>query len=677
MHRVAAVGASLTLAVCAGPTLGEQAITTAATHVEATPAQGTLTVPSLEAAVERVERAPGGVGVVDAETVREGRAATLDDALRLAPGVLAQPRFGAEEARLSIRGSGIQRTFHLRGIKLLQDGVPLNLADGSGDFQAVEPLATQYIEVYRGANALQYGATTLGGAINFVSPTGYAAPGLTVRAEGGSFGYVRGQIALAGVRGPTDYYVSGTLSSQDGFRDWSAQSNGRLFANLGQRLGGGAETRFYVTLTDSDSQLPGNLFKSELETDPELANPVNLAGRYKRDFQLARVANKTTVLLGEHSRIEASVFYSWKDLFHPIFQVLDVVSSDYGAEVRYLSEAPLFGLKSYLTAGFAPARGVADDVRWQNLGGRRGAMTASSYQTAANLDFYAEEQLYVLPKLAAVLGAQWTRASRRLEDRFLSNGDNSFDQVYRGFSPKGGFRYELTPTVQVFGNISESFEPPTFGELAGGPGITPVQAQEATTWEIGTRGTLERLTWDVAWYRARVSGELLSLLSPTGQPLGTVNADKTLHQGLELGAGARLPGRLDLRVSYLFNDFRFVDDPVFGDNRLPGIPRHFLNADLMYRGEEGFYAGPTVTWSPASYPVDMANTLFADPYVLFGLRAGRRAAQGWSWFVEVRNLTDERYAASTGVIATAGGRDSQQFLPGDGRAFYAGFEWRM
>ena len=129
----------------------------------------------IEAARVELEQTPGGTAVVDAETYKRGRATTLKDALDFAPGVYVQPRFGAEESRISIRGSGIQRTFHGRGLKLLQDGVPLNLADGGFDFQAVEPLATRYIEVYRGANALEFGATTLGGAMNFVSYTGHDA----------------------------------------------------------------------------------------------------------------------------------------------------------------------------------------------------------------------------------------------------------------------------------------------------------------------------------------------------------------------------------------------------------------------------------------------------------------------------------------------------------------------
>lgn len=99
---------------------------------------------------------PGGAGVVDAETYKSGRSSTLQDALGMATGVFIQPRFGAEEARLSIRGSGLQRTFHGRGLLLMQDGAPVNLADGSFDFQTIEPLTTDHIEVLRGANAWRY-----------------------------------------------------------------------------------------------------------------------------------------------------------------------------------------------------------------------------------------------------------------------------------------------------------------------------------------------------------------------------------------------------------------------------------------------------------------------------------------------------------------------------------------
>lgn len=218
------------------------------------------TAPGVEAARAEARRVPGGVNIVDSGEYADGRAANLPDMFALSPGIFVQPRFGAEEARLSIRGSGLQRTFHLRGIYLLQDGVPLTLADGGGDFQAVEPLALSFTEVLRGANALQYGGTTLGGSVNFVSPSGYDGAGVRSRMEGGSFGYRRVLLGLGGDLGDregvaaTDYFVSGSASEQDGFRDWSRQKNARLSGNFGMKFGERVESRFYLGAAHSDSQ---------------------------------------------------------------------------------------------------------------------------------------------------------------------------------------------------------------------------------------------------------------------------------------------------------------------------------------------------------------------------------------------------------------------------------------
>jgi len=203
------------------------------------------------------------------------------------------------------------------------------------------------------------------------------------------------------------------------------------------------------------------------------------------------------------------------------------------------------------------------------------------------------------------------------------------------------------------------------------------EAQTATTFEIGTRGNMPNVKWDLAIYRSHVYDELLGVNGPNGIFLGTTNVPNTIHQGVEAGLDLILAERFLLRQVYLYNDFRFDDNLVYGNNELPGIPRQYYRAELLYQTPSGYYVGPDITWSPEKYPVDMANTLFADPYFLIGFKAGFRTPSGWSWFVDARNLTNEKFAASTGVIADARGLDSRQFVPGDGRAFYVGLEWRM
>ena len=649
-----------------------------------------LTLPNIFTARKRIEQIPGGANVIDGDSYREGRVSTLNDALGYSPGVFSAPRFGAEEARLSIRGSGIQRTFHLRGIKLMQDGVPLNLADGSGDFQSLEPLHTRYIEVYRGANALQYGASTLGGAINYASVTGYDNWNFLARGELGSFDYRRMQATTGSVAGDLDWAATASTFDQDGFRDHAVQKAQRATANLGYRFTADVETRFFFSYANSDSQLPGQITKAQMEANPRQANPANVVqsnpaavGDQKRDIDWLRVSNKTVVRFGP-GRIEASAWYLDKKLFHPIFQVIEQKNEDYGAELRWVSEAALGGRRNLLTVGISPTRGTIADDRWLNFNGSRGPRTHQFDQVAENLELYIEDQHYVTPQWVLVAGAQYAQNRRKSTDLFIPAGqaNESFEQEYSHTSPKLGVRYEMSPRVQLFANWSGSYEPPSFGELTGGLVPNLVQPQTAKTFEIGSRGTAGELSWDIALYHAQVRDELLQTQilvagnNPTPAPQ-TVNAPRTLHQGIELGLSGRLAKPLEARAAVLVNDFRFDGDPAFGDNTLPGLPKSLFRGELVYRAPHGLYFGLNVEWSPQPYPVDMANTFFADPYTVWGAKVGQKIGGHWAWFLEGRNLGNVTYASTTGVTRNQGGLDGAQFLPGDGRAYYAGLEWRL
>jgi iron complex outermembrane recepter protein len=643
-----------------------------------------LTQPDIETAKENLSKTAGGTTVVDMETVREGRTSNMQDTLGMATGVLAQSRFGAEETRLSIRGSGLQRTFHGRGIKLMQDGIAVNLADGGFDFPAIDPMATDYIEVYRGANALQYGSTNLGGSINFISRTGYTAPALEVRSEGGSYGYYRLGVSTGGVKDNVDYFVSASKYHSDSFRDNAQQGADRLTGNVGIRLNEQVETRFFFGYVNNDSQLSSSLTKAQLKDDPKQATVTAGQGINQRNINVTRVANKTTILF-DQSKLELGAYYARKGLFHPIGNfgdttgVIDQESYDIGLTARWAYQGELFGLKNEFVAGLSPTRGRTDAKNYLNVNARRGALLNDFDQKATNFETYLEDRLSLDEQWTVIAGLQYAKSKRDSQDQMITaSGDQSVDKTYSQTSPKLGVLYQLQPQVQVFANASRSFEPPSFGEL-NSLVVSSLKAQKGTTFEIGTRGNSEFIDWDVALYQARLQDELLQV-GAAGSPFAsqTINAGKTIHRGLEFGLTARLPYSLQWRSSLLINDFKLDNDPTFGSNRLPGIQRSLLRAELVYRGSdvlENFYIGPTIEWSPQRYNVDFAETLYADSYFLWGMKAGQKINQHWSWFVEGRNLANQKYAATTGVARNQNGADGALFLPGDGRTVYLGVTW--
>lgn len=651
--------------------------------VEANAKPASKTVPTAAESREELAKIPGGAEVVDATRYLTGRASTMADTFALSPGVVAQPRFGADEARLSIRGSGLQRTFHGRGIRLLQDGVPLNFADGGFDMQAVDPLAADHIDILRGGNALTLGSSTLGGAIDYISTTGLSTPGGSMRLEGGSFDYLRARVAQGFQQGNADGYFSLSQQYQEGFREQSRQNNQRFFGNFGWQISDDAETRLFLTVVRSRSELPGNLTKQELENDPTMADPLAQKLNTQRNFELYRLADKTTIRNGNNT-FEFTASYAYKDLDHPLTSgVVDQLTNDTLLGGVFTREDEIGGHDNRVRAGMFFTRGTMNAATFQNLGGKRGNLMSYADQTATNLEGFVEDQLALGGGFTGVLGASAARNGRKSDQQVGPAA--SYDRTYNHISPKIGMRWDAE-NYQIYGNFSGSYEPPSFSETNSK--LTPNKAQTANTIELGTRGSHANFRWDATVYASQLENEFLSLNDPSGVPLGTTNADKTIHQGVEIFGETDLLGsdlkadpdnRLFLRGAWTYGRFKFDGDAAYGDNTIAGLPSHLIRAELIWENRAGYYAGPTVEWVPTKAYVDQANTLSAEPYALLGFKFGRRVDEGLSWFVEAKNLTDERYAATTGVVAKAGANPSstsRNFLPGDGRGMYAGLEWK-
>lgn len=122
---------------------------------------------------------------------------------------------------------------------------------------------------------------------------------------------------------------------------------------------------------------------------------------------------------------------------------------------------------------------------------------------------------------------------------------------------------------------------------------------------------------------------------------------------------------LNLRQAYTFNDFYYRHDNTFGGNELPSLPRHVYQAELQYQQATGFYAQLNLR-SASSYFVDYANTFSAPSYTILGARFGYEApSKRWDVFLDMRNLTDERYATAANTTYDAAGNDTANFYPGD------------
>lgn len=643
------------------------------------------TVTVLEEGAAELARVPGGTAVVGAEEIGRTPARNLEDVLDFVPGVLAGSRFGADETKVSIRGSGLRNNFHHRGTNILINGNPYQDADGFGDFESLDLLAVERIEVWKGANALRFGAGALGGAINLVTRSGRTASPLAAEAQAGSFSAFRGQVSSGGVHGPVSYYASASDTELGGYREHSDQGRQRLFANLGWQASERTSARLDLIYANVAEQLPGALTPGELRADRERADPENVRGQWGRSFDYARLGVDLERRLGDRQGVALSVFGDFRDMSHPIFQILDQDNRNRGGELRYRFDGG-GGLLDRFVAGLRSQAGGAGERRFENVLGERGPLVADFETGAETHALYAEAELAPASRLSLLVGGRLESARRSFDDRFLGDGDRSDRRAFDAVSPRVGFVWAASEAVQIFTNASRAYEPPLLLELTsfGAPGFLELEAQDAWQYEVGARGrAFGRLAWDLAVYDIEIENEILNQnVRPfPGAPFTIPsyrNAPETRHRGLELGLDllaaqdALAQGdRITLRAAYTLSDFGFVDDPAHGDNELPGAPPQVLHTELSYRHPCGLWLAPRVEWVPERYFADSANSQEVEGYTLLELAVGY-AWDRWELLVAGSNLTDELYAASAQVDNAAG-----RFLePGPGRAAAVTVRWR-
>jgi iron complex outermembrane receptor protein len=647
---------------------------------------GTLTSPPVAEQRRAVNSTAGSVSHIDAETTRNTYATSLRDVLQDTPGVLVQNRY-SQEVRLSIRGSGLARAFHTRGIEILQDGVPTNLADGSGDFYQIDPLALRAIEVFRGGNALPFGSSTLGGAINFVTPTAHTATAPNVFSlEAGSFGTIRGHGSVSRVMGDWDVHASGTVTHADGWRAHERQNLGHFNANIGRRISDRVETRFYFGAYYTDVKLPGALTYGAAMTNPRQAAASAVTGDQARNTYVQRFANVTSIKL-DFGQLDITSWAIHKHLNHPIFQVLDQDGWTYGISPRFTGSFNLAGYRNDLIVGARIFAGNNQALQFVNAGNAvRGAQTVNARQIASNYEAWFENRFFVLPQVALTAGLKAYLSRRDFSGTLNMNTvpvavDTGV--TYSGVNPRVGVLWEPVKDVQVFANLTRSADVPDFSDLTQTTATTtafvPLKAQTGTTYEIGTRGRYGLVSWEATVWRADLRNQMLQFNVGVGIPASTFNAARTQLQGVELAASVDLSrnltgrdDRLTLKQVWTWSDFRFVGDATYGNNRLPLVPVHVLRTSLTYAHPAGFSVTPSVDIVPQGAFVDYANTFRVPGYALFNVSASARLLNGGEAFVDVRNIADKRYIADFGPVVLYNAATTSSFYPGTGRSIYGG-----
>jgi iron complex outermembrane receptor protein len=638
-------------------------------------------------------RLPFAAGSVGRDEIQRGRQQLgLDEALASVPGLFFQNRYNfAQDLRVAIRGFGARANFGIRGIRIFADGIPLTLPDGQGSVDSIDLGSAQQIDVIRGPFSAVYGSAS-GGVINIRTEDGPERPFVSGRLNMGAYDYRQGQFKAGGQAGKLNWLANYSATKLDGYRH-HAEYRSRLFnGKFRYDFDDSASLTLVVNAVDSPrANDPGGLNAREVAEDRRQAAPRNLlydAGEALEQQSLGLAYNKQ---VRPNQDLMLRGYYVNRDFSNRL--PFDVNSNGQGGSVdlgrhfagfggHYGWDSTIGGHGNRFIVGLDYDAQRDHRKRYANNQGVLGGLTTNQDEDVTTTAFFVQDVFDLSDTASLTLGGRYDDVDYEVNDRTGSGGSGR--RSFTEFSPMAGVNWALREAVNLYGNVSTSFDPPATTELANPDGPTgfnqELESQTATNYEAGVKGLLTgRFRYELALFHIDVKDEIVPFeLEGSGQSFFQ-NAGKSTHDGVEASVSVEVLPGLVAGAAYTWSDFTFDEfrgagGEVYDGNRIPGVPEHLFNLDLAWSHSSGFHAGWDFLYVGKFY-ANNANTVETDSYLVSNLRAGYR----WEidqWVLEpflgINNLFDREYMSNVRLNASFG----RYYEPAPERNVYAGVTLR-
>lgn len=631
---------------------------------------------------------PLAITVIDQSRLQIGQSKiSIFESLGAVPGVFSMnsENFN-QDLRISIRGFGARAAFGIRGIKVIVDGIPESIPDGTAKVGNLDVGTMERMEIIKGPSSGLYGNAS-GGVISIFTenPT---SPFAEIQTQIGAYGLQRYQVKTGQTINKLTYFVSASRLTSTGFRDHSALErnffNGKVIYSFSENT----KLTFLANHINSPrAEDAGGLTQADIDKNRKQARQQNIDFDASETFQQSRIAFIYDQKINTKHAINGKIFYLNRDFaskqpleasgqiaFQRIFA---------GGGFNYQFTTHKYRLKT----GLDLENQQDNRQRYDNKkGGERSTLRLDQIEEFSNIGIFLLQELSILPKLKLSLNTRFDDIQLKISDKFLTDGDQSTTQSFQRFSPMVGLSFSPTLSSSIYTNISTNFETPSLNELSNNPlgtgGFNPnLNPQKSRNYEIGYKGILgKKFRVDASIFYIEVADEIVpyQLAGQVGRTYFR-NAGLSERKGLELGLTYKIVAGLTTYFNYTYSDFQYKSYQTtagkFDGNILPGIPKHNIYGEIRYFPSTGLYAIAQIRSIGKIY-ADDANTAQNESYLTVNLRAGYQYKIGnfqFEPFVGVNNLLNEIYNANVQINATA----NRYFEPAQGTFVFAGISLRF
>ncbi|MEM7372943.1 MAG: TonB-dependent receptor [Bacteroidota bacterium] len=620
-----------------------------------------------------MDRTPFSVSVIDREGIQRGnQQMSIHESLVRVPGLFAlnQENF-AQDLRVSIRGFGSRAAFGIRGVKLIVDGIPESTPDGQAQVDNLDMGIIGRMQVLRGPASGLYG-NAAGGVLLLETEEVPSSPFAELRYTAGSYNFQRFQLKTGFQEGKVSGVLYGANTTSDGYRSHSEMANSLLNAKIQFDLDSVSDLTLYFNFVNSSrSNDPGGVDSTSFVDNPRDARQRNIDFDAGEALTQGRIALKYQRQLSRQGQLSIRGYHLQRDFANKLpfgFGGMVSIARKYsGGGIGYTHTGTIGTFPSKFSTGLDVDYQADARTRFRNNEGVRGDLTFDQLESFFSAGLYAIEEIYFHPRFSTSIGARFDAVRLGVEDRFLGNGDDSGSLNFQQINPMIGLVFSAASALNVYANLSTSFETPTLSELSanpsGGGGFNPDLApQRATNMEVGIKGTIaNRFRYALTGFNINVFDELVPYeLADFPDREFFRNAGQSSRLGAEMSLQANLATGLQATASYTWNQFQYEDYLVveerFDGHVLPGIPQQVAYLGLQYAHSSGFFANIWGRRIGEIYAND-ANTVKIDPYTLLQLRLAWTLSTSWGeWepFFGVNNVLDQQYAGNVRINAFGG-----------------------